>query len=304
MNIFPDGARVCFVGDSITHIGLYIKLILANYRAQFAERHVEFYNCGIAGGTLANTLEVYREDIEIYDPTHIVLMIGVNDSKRDRLDDADKASRYECLLEAYEKYKRDLDEMYRLTKERGIELILCTPVPYDEYQTADSPSLRGGYALMQGYAAYVKAFAASHGLELCDYHAAMTKAMQTETLYAPDRVHPNDRGHFFMAKAFLEYQGAELAVSEAFSSDIEEWYGITQKLRNVVAAEYILVKGYTELSCEERMAKIQARLDEARINGSLKDDYVGKLMQGYSELKPHQADYVEYLKKFMKSNNL
>ena len=35
---FPDGARVCFVGDSITHNGLFIAYIAAYYRENFLKR--------------------------------------------------------------------------------------------------------------------------------------------------------------------------------------------------------------------------------------------------------------------------
>ena len=66
---FQDGAVVCFVGDSITHTGTYIKHILHTYRTKFPSSNVEFYDCGIAGGTLANTIAVYDEDIGIYNPT-------------------------------------------------------------------------------------------------------------------------------------------------------------------------------------------------------------------------------------------
>ena len=105
MKQFPKGARVCFVGDSITHIGIFIKHIAAYYREHFSELNIEFYNCGIAGGNLGNTLVIFEEDIAIYEPTHIVLMIGVNDSRRNRLTEPSGEERYAKLFEAFEKYK-------------------------------------------------------------------------------------------------------------------------------------------------------------------------------------------------------
>lgn len=44
-------------------------------------------------------------------------------------------------------------------------------------------------------------------IPLCDYHTAVTKAMQSGSLYAPDGVHPTERGHYLMAKTFLASQG-------------------------------------------------------------------------------------------------
>ena len=300
MNRFPDNARVCFVGDSITHSGRFQKYVIACYRKNFPAAKVEFYNCGIAGGNLKNTLGIYNEDIDIYAPTHVVLMKGVNDSRRGRLENAADAERYEKIVEAYEKYKRNIEEFYLLTKEKGVELILCTPVPYDEYQRADSPVLRGGYALMLGYADFIREFAKEKGIALCDYHAAMTRAMQSEVLYSTDRVHPNDRGHFYMAKAFLDSQGLELCDDMEISADIEEWYSLTQKIRDVVTAEFFASPDYLTMTDEERFDAVRSQVE--RIDKGLADfgDYVGGLFRRYLVDRPRLSEYINAVKQIMK----
>ena len=301
MKRFPDNSRVCFVGDSITHAGQFQKHIIAYYRKNFPDAKVEFYNCGIAGGNLRNTLDIYDEDIDIYAPTHVVLMIGVNDSRRNRLENESSDEKYEKILEAYERYKSRVEEFYLLTRGRGAELVLCTPAPYDEYQKAESPVLRGGYALMLGYAAFIREFAEQKGIALCDYHSAMTRAMQSEVLYSTDRVHPNARGHFYMAKIFLASQGFELCDGEEISADIEEWYGITQKLRDVVTAEFFASPDYLKMTAEERFDAVKAQVE--KIDNKLVDfgDYVGGLFRRYLENKPCQAEYIEAVKQLMKA---
>jgi type I restriction-modification system DNA methylase subunit len=82
MSRFPNGARVCFIGDSITHNNLHVSHVVDYYREHFADAKVEFYNCGISGGTLTTTLNCFDEDIPLYNPTHAVIMIGINDSAR------------------------------------------------------------------------------------------------------------------------------------------------------------------------------------------------------------------------------
>ena len=301
MNRFPDNARVCFVGDSITHAGRYLKHIVAYYRKNFPRAKVEFYNCGIAGGNLRNTIAIYDEDIDIYSPTHIVLMIGVNDSRRDRLSYESSDEKYEKIFEAYERYKKKIEEFYLLTKERGAELILCTPAPYDEYQKVDSPVLTGGYALMLGYADFIREFARKKGIALCDYHAAMTRAMQREVLYSSDRVHPNDRGHFYMAKAFLASQGFELSDGEEIPADIERWYDLTQKIRDVVTAEFFASPDYLKMTAAERFDAVKSQVE--KIDGGLVDfgDYVGGLFRRYLIERPRLAEYIEEAKCFMRS---
>ena len=300
MKQFPNGARVCFVGDSITHVGLFIKHIAAYYRDNFPELHIEFYNCGIAGGTLTNALKVYGEDVAIYEPTHIVLMIGINDSRRTRLLEKPGEERYASMLEAYEKYKRNMETFYRLTQERGIELILCTPMPYAEYQESDVEIFHGGFALIQSYAEAVRCFAREHGLDLCDYHKAAIRAMESEVIYKVDRVHPNPRGHAIMAKAFLATLGIDYESPESFSEEIEEWYSVTQTLRNVIATEYLTVTDYCNLTDEERYETVKRKYEDIKNGVCEIDKYVGSLIEAYVTDKPRQGEYIEFVKSFMK----
>ena len=299
MNKFQSGDRVCFVGDSITHKGMFIKQILAYYRKYLPEVKVEFYDCGIAGGNLGNTIKVFDEDIAIYDPTHIVLMIGVNDSRFNHLKDPAN-ERYEFISTAYEKYKKNIETFYKMTCERGIKLMLCTPVPYAEYADFDTPTVHGAYAVIMGYANFVREFAREKGLDLCDYHTAMTKAMQTEVLYATDRVHPNEDGHFVMAKTLLAAQGLELSEPMEYSEDLEEWYEATQKIRNIIAAEFFVVPNYTECSDEERIEMVKKRFEEAQKGINDPGEYIRTVMQRHINFKPHQKELIEFVKNYMK----
>lgn len=299
MNKFQSGERVCFVGDSITHKGMFIKQILAYYRKYLPEDKVEFYDCGIAGGNLGNTIKVFEEDIAIYDPTHIVLMIGVNDSRFNHLKDPAN-EKYQFLLTTYEKYKANIETFYKMTSERGIKLTLCTPVPYAEYADFDTPTVRGAYALIMGYANFIRAFALEKGLDLCDYHSAMTEAMQTKVLYATDRVHPTEDGHFVMARTLLAAQGLELSEPMEYSEELEEWYEATQKIRNIITAEFFVVPNYTECSDAERIEAVKKRFEEAQKGINDPGEYIRTVMQRHINYKPHQKELIEFVKNYMK----
>ena len=108
MDRFLDGERICFVGDSIVRKGLYIKQIVTYYRKSFPNERAEFYNCGVPGGDLGNALKIFDEDVAIYDPTHIVLMLGVNDSRFQHLK-GPAEERYPLLLKAYETYRANVE---------------------------------------------------------------------------------------------------------------------------------------------------------------------------------------------------
>ena len=300
MKKFENGARVCFVGDSITHVGIYLKYIIDTYRKQFPESGVEFYDCGISGGNLGNTIAVYDRDIAIYDPTHIVLMIGVNDAGRSFLNEARSVERYEKLIRAYKRYGENLERFYQLTRERGAELILCTPMPYAEYIESNEAPLRGAYALIQGYAEYVRNFARAKGIELCDYHAAATEAMQGENLYSPDRVHPTARGHEIMARTFLAAQGIEIEKVESFSEEIEEWHSMTQRLRDVIATEYFMLPGYATMADEERIIEMGKIYGEIMSGLRETTPYFKSLVEMYPKNKPCEAELIAGIKRIMK----
>lgn len=301
MKQFPKNARVCFVGDSITNNGIFIKHIASYYRENLPTLGVEFYNCGIAGGNLGNTLKVYDEDIDVYDPTHIVLMIGVNDSRIGNLTDPPSEERYNRLLEAYGKYVSNMESFYRLTRDKGIELILCTPMPYAEFQESEESIYRGGFALLQGYAEFVRGFAKDHGLSLCDYHRAATRAMQSSVIYRPDRVHPSPDGHVLMAKVFLEALGINYEGADSFSEEIERWYSVTQDLRGIITTEFLTVPGYYELDDKERYERISQKHDDIKNGRCEASDYIASRVETYLKTKDRQMEYVEYVKRFMKT---
>ena len=113
-------------------------------------------------------------------------------------------------------------------------------------------------------------------------------------------MHPNAQGHKAMAKAILDLQGIGFEPSDRYSDDIEEWYGVTQSLRNIITTEYFTVPNYTSLSDADRASYV-ATLNAGLADGSYKTtDYFASLIRQYGAHKPRQAEYIEYVKSFMK----
>lgn len=244
MNRFPNNSRVCFVGDSITHANRYLMHIVACYKKNFADSNINFYNCGVSGASLDEQLKILEIDTFSYAPTHIVMMIGINDSCRDILSECRSSERYGKLKSAFERYKNNLSKICSLFKSKGIEITLCTCVPYDEYGEYCTSPLKGGMSLIMSYNEYIRNYAKENGLQLCDYFQYMIEKMQTECLFDADSVHPNDRGHYYMAKCFLEYQGLKFE-NEEFSEKLTEWNEYVLKLRDIFACEYMVLQNYS-----------------------------------------------------------
>ena len=286
MNRFSNDSRVCFVGDSITHGNTFLMHIVSHYKKKYPDSNINFYNCGISGANLDEHLKILEADTLTYNPTHVVMMIGINDSGRENLLDCRSAERYQKLKFAFEKYKKNLSEIYRIFKSKGIELILCTCAPYDEYSDFCIGELRGGMPLIMSYNEHIRNFARENGLELCDYFTYMVEKMQTECLYCDDRVHPNDVGHYYMAKCFLEHQGLTLE-NESLSEKIIEWNECVNNLRDIWACESLVIGDFS-LEYDDGMKKLTAFLESEN-----KDEcsvYLRGLAEKYQTNKPFQSD--------------
>ncbi len=274
MKGFPRDARVCFIGDSITHDNDFVSHISAYYHEHLKDRKVNFYNCGVAGGRMGPALEIIEKDVFSHNPTHAVIMMGINDSDRMALLEDRSYERYDRLKKAYDIFEQNLRQMCTIIRERNIKAILCTQTPYDEYQNTDTEVLNGGWALMAGYAQCVRDVAREMNLPLCDYHTYFSKVLQKEVLFMPDRVHPNDLGQFHMAKCFLAFQGYDLGEKKPFPKYMNLWREKVEMLRNIWAAERIITNRF-DLSQEEQISKIKAYVEDPE-NIEIRSHIVGR----------------------------
>ena len=300
MKRFPNGARVCFVGGSIIRSGIYLKHIVSCYRTEFPDSQVEFYNCGISGGDLGNVMKIFDEDIAIYDPTHVVLMIGTNDARMGHLKSPASKEKYASLFEAYELYRKRMQDFYSMLSARGIKLTLCTLTPYAEYQNSPVPPYRGAHALILGYSSFIAKFASENGLELCDLHSALVRCMQSEVLFGDDRTHPTPRAHALMARAFLASQGIDYQPRDTFEPEIEEWYEITQNLRNIITTEFLTLPDYETMPHLERHRRIVEYSEKIKSGECEATDFIKRQIEKYMTTYPKRKEYTDFVISFMK----
>ncbi len=290
MNRFEKNARVCFIGDSITHGHTYIAHIAAYYGAQFPDDRIRFYNTGISGASVGTMLDVFEIDIAPTHPTHAVIMLGVNDSGRDLLAGGCTPETYVVLRENLARYKERMHTLCTRLSDIGASIVLVTPPPIDEYGDHPTTPLPGSYALMLSYAEFLRAYATEHGYPLCDLFAYLTEASLSETLYREDRIHPTPRGHYHMAKGFLAFQGLTLPEEQPIPASMQRWCHNVGIHRNLRAAEYMLLHDY-HLPPEAAVARA-----EALLAGGTLTAYFSNLCQCYIENKPReQALYAEIL---------
>ena len=298
MKGFKENSRVCFLGDSITHNNGYVSHIVAHYKDNFPERNVKFFNCGVSGGNIGTLFSNFEGDIMRHNPTHAVIMIGINDSARWALP-FEGERKYHTIKDAFQKYKSNLNKLCEKLENMGVNITLCTPTPYAEYIKSDEPVLRGGFALMQAYADYIREFAKEMGYPVCDYHDYFIRTMQTEELFAPDYVHPTNRGQYHMAKCFLEFQGYEIGEEKSLPDDVQRWHEVVGKIRHVFATEHnILGSSCFALPDEERAAKIKEYFDNEQTGPYVA--YFKQLAEKYPEYKAQLQENRQFVIDFMK----
>ena len=258
---FPDNARVCFIGDSLTQANQTLPRIIDFYNKNFAGRNIRFFNCGTAGGTYKSAIEFFYDDVLRHKPTHAVVAFGVNDSNRWFLNVKRSEERINQLKSDFEKYKKNVQTYCTLLKQNNICITLCAPPPYDEYTQSEETAMKGGYALILGYAQFIREFAKENNIPVCDYHDYITNSLQADEqpIYSPDRVHPTAHGYYLLAKCFLAYQGYKLEDEQPLPTYFEEWAAAVGKMRMIYGAEQMIVRDYT-MDLEEKMSMIEKKL--------------------------------------------
>lgn len=219
---FEDGDRVCFIGDSITHGGLYHAYIQLFYTTRFPERKIEFFNCGISGDSAGGATNRFPWDIGVHRPTVATIMLGMNDVNRglygkDHPDQANLKSRQNAI----DGHVANMRKLSVQLRDAGCRLIYITPSIYDQTSKMDKENLFGVNDALGICGDHARKLAAEFGGSVVDFHDAMgrinaeyQKADPKATIVGGDRVHPGPMGHLIMAYTFLKAQGLSPCVSK------------------------------------------------------------------------------------------
>ena len=210
---FKKGDRVVFVGNSITNNGAFHHNIFQYYVTRFPEQPITFFNCGISGDVTAGILKRMDSDVLIHEPTHAVIMIGMNDVNR-RLygiaptSDVDTLKKRELALEVY---KINLDSIIRIFLSKGIKVIIQKPTIYDQTAVSITPNNLGVNDALKQCAEFGELLSKKYKLPSVDYWTILNDINNklqlkepSATIIGPDRVHPAAPGHLIMAFQFLK----------------------------------------------------------------------------------------------------
>ena len=210
--VFVSGDKVCFVGNSITNNGEFYQFIYLYYATRFPGEHIRFVNCGISGDIASGILKRLDNDVLVHQPTYTVLMVGMNDVRRDLYAPRTATSKDPTAerAKALQVYERDAEAIVkRLTA--STKLILEKPTIYDEVTPGKTTANTGVNGALANCGEMIGKLAEKYNTRVVDYYSLMNrvndKLHETEpaaTIIGPDRVHPGAPGHLLMAYQFLK----------------------------------------------------------------------------------------------------
>ncbi len=265
---FPDKSRVVFYGDSITRLGGGILRVAAQYRSLFPKQDVRFFNAGISGGNLQAAALYFDGWVAPLRPTHVVLAFGVNDANAifdGRLEDDAESVRLDGELATFrQRYVALLERVSAL----GATAIPRAITPFDDTVRSNDgaePACHGKAEMFRRVAVEIRGLAAERGLYCVDDWTQMSALLADgENDFMQDRTHPTDHGQWRMAETLLASQGLSIAPyrprgETAFESGLSEWDALSQRLANILSAEWTFVRDES-LDLESRLAKVRAWL--------------------------------------------
>jgi len=244
--LFKDGEKVCFIGNSITHSGSYHSLVYLFYQTRFPGRRIDAFNCGISGDNAERALKRFNKDIAVHKPTVATIKLGTNDINRSLYLNSTSAKEAE-KRKADALYKSNMKELVRKLDSMQTKIIFLTPAYYEEKPMPDSTIALGLNKALGNYGLFVDSLKVKYKAGIVDFHFMLDSISMAQQMLDPeftlnrtDRVHPEYDGHFIMAYTFLK----ALKVSPYISKT-----EITAKGKKVL----------TQFNCEIENLKISKR---------------------------------------------
>ena len=199
--------RIVFLGNSITYSGQYISYIETYLTLRYSQKQIEFINVGLPSETVSGLSEPNhaggkfpRPDLhkrlerilKLTNPDLIFSCYGMNDGIYLPFDDY-----------RFQKFREGINWMHLTVSNSGIPIIHLTPPVYDERKGAAYANVLDIYSDWLISRRYTKSW------QVIDLHWPMKKYLEEKRLsdstfaFAKDGVHPNEIGHWIMARQIL-----------------------------------------------------------------------------------------------------
>ena len=274
--------RILFLGNSITWQGSYVNDVEGYITVHFPHQHFEFINTGLPSETVSGLSEPghaggkfprpdLHERLERVltqtKPDLVFACYGMNDGIYMPFDPG-----------RFQKFKEGIIWMHNEVIKTGARLIHLTPPDYDELMGKSI----GYSAVLDRYSKWLLDLRRAAKWEVIDIHFPMQKYLESHRkvdkkfgingfALAPDGIHPNETGHWIIARQILIYLGfKEVAHSPGISENLksipngEEILRLVTERQNMMRDAWLTATKYKRPGLPEGLplSEAEARSDE------------------------------------------
>lgn len=197
-------------GDSTTakRDGVEVYSDILTKEVRVMEVPVQVLNRGVPKNTTADARSRFQADVLDHSPQAVIIQLGINDAAIDVWENPPRKHPRVSLRE----FSGNLEYFITTLRQNGIRVILMTPNPLrwtpllvdlygkPPFKVEDH---RGLNVSLDHYVEAVRKIAALHNVELIDVYAELEDGEQLHgrgvSDYLLDGIHPNQRGHRFVA---------------------------------------------------------------------------------------------------------
>lgn len=231
--LFPlHNKKVLILGNSITQNGRYVDFLEYYLRKNYPDKSLNIISIGLSSETISGDSEEGRafprpylytrldRAIKLTKPDVVIACYGMNDgiySKKDSV--------------RFSNYKTGILNLKNKIETHGAKLILLTPTPFDsnsvkerlskenEIQSYNHPYFNYNQVLKD----YANWLISLKNIKVINLHSALSKELfvikknNPDSTFIPDAVHPNDIGHFYMAKKVIADLYPKIIIKDAIS---------------------------------------------------------------------------------------
>jgi lysophospholipase L1-like esterase len=244
---FEHGDRIVFLGNSITSNGEFHHNIRLFYQTRFPQKNIQFFNAGVSGDVTGGILRRIDEDVMIHQPTHVIIMIGMNDVERGLYGQypTTHADTLQKRQQAIDKYKINLEKIVVNLMAKNVKIALQKPSIYDQTGQLKAKNNLGVNDALKTCANFIETLSQKYLIPTIDYWsimAAKNYELQlkdpTKTIVSNDRVHPGAEGHLLMAYQFLKTTHApEIISSITLGKSIKKSKAINSKISDLFKSD-------------------------------------------------------------------
>lgn len=224
--------KVLILGNSITQNGRYVDFIEYYLRKNYPEKTLDIISIGLSSETASGDSESSHpfprpcihsrldNALKATTPDLVIACYGMNDGIFSAKDDI-----------RFKNYKEGIKRLKAKVENTGAKLILLTPTVFDPDPAKsrlthdnESQSYKHPYynynQVLKDYSNWLLGLEDTPVIDLHNYLGHELESLKTkhpDSTFIPDAVHPNQIGHFYMAKKVLSDLYPEISISDAVS---------------------------------------------------------------------------------------